>query len=279
MPAHNAARTLRSAIRSTLRSMPNNAELLLFLDGCSDNSEQVATSFRDPRVKIHKSEKNIGVAAALNEMLSVAQGAYIARMDADDICLPGRFRNQARELQRTDSDFVFSNAILFGQSVSPVGVMPQPPFALEGHETQIALIFSNPFVHPTMFAKASSIKAMGGYRSLPAEDYDLWLRASASGLDIRKLSSFAILYRVHKAQLTQQKSWQSKNAECLEVEEARKSLAMRVLGTSRSNTLDLAALRSEVVNAVLDGTFRPAISLAKLIGLKATVRAMCGKMQ
>jgi glycosyltransferase involved in cell wall biosynthesis len=274
MPAHNAARTLRVAISSTLRALPQNAELLIFLDGCSDNSEQVAKAFKDSRVKIHKSDSNVGVATALNKLLAVAQGFFIARMDADDICLPGRFRTQAREIQKSDSDFIFSNAVLFGRSVSPFGLMPQPPFALDGLEVRLALIFGNPFVHPTMFAKASSIKAMGGYRSLPAEDYDLWLRASENGLGIRKLNSFGILYRVHKAQLTQQKSWQQENAECLEVEDGRLSLAMQVLGAAGPKKLDLASLRSEVVKEVLSGTSKPIASLAKLIGLKATARAM-----
>ncbi len=274
MPVHNAARTLQVAIRSTLRALPRNAELLIFLDGCSDDSHQVAKKFNDSRLKVIKSDSNVGVAAALNKMLEVAQGYFIARMDADDICLPGRFRNQARELRKSDSDFVFSNAILFGKSVPPLGFMPQPPFALDRHEVRFALIFSNPLVHPTMFAKAASIRAMGGYRTVPAEDYDLWLRAAKSGFNIRKLRSFGILYRVHKAQLTQQMAWQQKNSECVEVEQGRQSLAIALLGAGEATALDLASLHSEVVRALPQNPFRQISGLAKLAGVKATLRAL-----
>ena len=279
MPAHNAAKTIGAAVKSTLRALPADAELLIFLDGCTDRSEEVLTQIEDVRLRVIKSDENVGVAAGLNHLLDSARGKYIARMDADDVCLPGRFRRQVKAIEHTGSDFVFSNAILFGKSIPPLGLMPQAPLALTGVDVSLALIFGNPFVHPTMFARAASINGLGGYRNLPAEDYDLWLRASAQGSVMRRINSFGILYRVHKAQLTSQLTWQKANDDCLEVRNARRYLALRALGTDSLEDSELGRLLSEIIKKIaLDKPITSRIcTLTKLIGIKATFNAMISR--
>jgi hypothetical protein len=100
---------------------------------------------------------------ALNKLLSESRGTFIGRMDADDICLPGRFHAQLRFLKRDKLDFVFSNAMLFGKGVKPFGFIPQPPIKLKHEESGLYLVFSNPFVHPTMLARRSALESLSGY--------------------------------------------------------------------------------------------------------------------
>jgi glycosyltransferase involved in cell wall biosynthesis len=52
MPARNAVRTLSRAISSTLRAMPDDAELLIF-DDASDNGTSVVLDLRQVRRKVH----------------------------------------------------------------------------------------------------------------------------------------------------------------------------------------------------------------------------------
>jgi hypothetical protein len=140
---------------------------------------------------------------ALNKLLSESRGAFIGRMDADDICLPGRFQAQLRFLKRNKLDFVFSNAILFGKVVKPFGFIPQPPIRLNHEESGLYLVFSNPFVHPTMLARRSALESLSGYSELAAEDYDLWIRAWTSKFRFSRMAGYGVLYRVHPAQVTQ----------------------------------------------------------------------------
>jgi glycosyltransferase involved in cell wall biosynthesis len=274
MPAHNAAKTIRKAIQSTLIALPRNSELLVFIDGCSDETERIVAGFEDPRIKVIVSEVNVGVAAALNTMIQSAVGEFIARMDADDICLPYRFRLQLREIRKRKSDFVFSNAILFGRSLTPLGVLPQFPFRLTGESVKFALVFGNPFVHPTMLARASALERLGGYRKLPAEDYDLWIRASKEGLRMSRTNAYGILYRVHSSQLTQQKSWQAANSECVEVRDGRNALAGQLLGHPPVAGMDLSDYRPELIRQIIRKGKGPTRALVSLIGIKATVRAI-----
>jgi hypothetical protein len=108
-----------------------------------------------------------------------------------------------RKLQKHRLDFVFSNAILFGKDIKPFFVMPQIPVPLNHIQSGLYLALSNPFVHPTMIATKSSLKALGGYRSLRAEDLDLWLRGWQAGFKFARLAGYGILYRSHPGQVTQ----------------------------------------------------------------------------
>jgi glycosyltransferase involved in cell wall biosynthesis len=208
MPARNAESTIALAVRSTLKALPSSAELIIFLDGCTDRTREIAQSFRDPRVRIIEgSQKPVGVARALNKALEVCRGDVVARMDADDICLPWRFRVQERVLQSKNVDFVFSQAIIFGRAIRPVGFIPQFPSSLSTVQSSIFLCFGNPFVHPTMFARRVALESMGGYRQVPAEDLDLWVRAASAGKSLVRDKRYALLYRVHANQVTQSQEW------------------------------------------------------------------------
>jgi len=57
-------------------------------------------SFDDPRLVVHRSDERQGLAASLNRALDVAQGEWIARLDADDVALPRRLELQLARIRR-----------------------------------------------------------------------------------------------------------------------------------------------------------------------------------
>lgn len=208
MPVKNAEKTVAAAIKSTLFALPAGGCLYVYLDACSDRTQEVVMSLKDPRLRLFSGSESRGVADSLNYLMRQVVTPLVARMDADDICIPTRFRAQLRIMNKTGADFVFLNAILFGTSVKPFGVLPQPPIAITEFDVYKVLPMSNPFVHPTLLAKTSTLRELGGYCSAPAEDYHLWLDAALASKVLVRGRSFGILYRVHVAQLTRQKTWQ-----------------------------------------------------------------------
>jgi glycosyltransferase involved in cell wall biosynthesis len=201
LPSLGAPRILRTAVLSTLFALGPRDELLVQVSG--SETAEVLGNIRDSRLRVSFSPSPMKVFEALNKLLAVSRGKFIGRMDADDICLPGRFQAQLRFLERNKLDFVFSNAILFGKGVKPFGFIPQPPIKLNNEESGLYLVFSNPFVHPTMLARRSTRESLSGYSELAAEDYDLWIRAWTSGFRFSKMAGYGVLYRVHPAQVTQ----------------------------------------------------------------------------
>ncbi len=100
MPVYNAGRYLRPAIASLLAQDFRDFELIIVNDGSTDGSAGIIDSFavRDARIRVF-TRANAGIVSALNAGLAVAQGGLIARMDSDDIALPGRLRAQVDFMQ------------------------------------------------------------------------------------------------------------------------------------------------------------------------------------
>lgn len=83
----------------------------IFIDGGStDNTYQIISSFDDERVSFRLSEKDDGVASALNKGFSQARGKYLTWMNADDEYFDNFSLSHVNNLIRAGSaDFVLSN--------------------------------------------------------------------------------------------------------------------------------------------------------------------------
>src|SRR5579872_5243236 len=100
LPVYNAARFLMSALDSILSQDFREFECIAINDGSTDQSASILEEYqrRDPRLQVlHQS--NAGLVETLNRAISVSRAPLIARMDADDVCLPGRFTAQTRYFQ------------------------------------------------------------------------------------------------------------------------------------------------------------------------------------
>ena len=273
MPVHNGEKTLLRAVKSTLQAMPSNSELLIQLDGCSDNSKKILESIIDKRLSVFSSVENIGVSATLNSLLQRASGMYISRMDADDVCLRSRFKKQLKAMRSLNSDLLFGKAILWNPK-SFIPLLPTPTPRLSRRELDLALIRSNPFVHPTLMATKSCLDSLGGYRDSAAEDYDLWLRARADGYQIDRINSYVLFYRVHESQLTKKPVWQQKlNNDQVLVGSLRR-FAEKVLGIDSDAYRTLTETSDTLWNNVVTKFKPPVILRWKLLGVKATLRSL-----
>ena len=228
MPARNAAATIGAALRSTLRALPADAELLVLDDASNDGTGEVARGIDDPRVRVIVAEENLGVARGARLLLGEASGEFVARMDADDMTLPGRFRAQLGAIER-GADLVFSTFQVIGGGIRK----PVPPMGFSAEAARLALLLDCPYPHSTMLARADTLRSVGGYREAIAEDYDLWLRVAASGAAIVRLARPTILLRVSATQITAAGSgWREKLADDSLLRDAYRQLLGSLWGTS-----------------------------------------------
>jgi glycosyltransferase involved in cell wall biosynthesis len=87
MPAYNAETYIGMAIESVIAQSYPHWELVIVNDGSSDRTEEIASQYMDPRIRI-LGQKNQGEAAARNTALNNIQGEFLAFLDADDLYLP-----------------------------------------------------------------------------------------------------------------------------------------------------------------------------------------------
>ena len=195
MPVYNAEKYLREAIDSILSQIERNFELIIINDGSTDASLSIIEEYEnlDSRVKVI-SQKNKGLVYSLNLGIKEAKGKYIARMDADDISLENRFKEQVK-LMRTDNldicgcDFSVINE--HGSIVSTKKVN-RKNFAL-------VLMCNVPFAHGSvMIKKDFLIKNDLKYGQTiynKAEDYQLWREIFECGGVFGNVSKHLFQYR------------------------------------------------------------------------------------
>jgi glycosyltransferase involved in cell wall biosynthesis len=93
MPAHDAETTIAAAIQSVLCQSYAGFELWVLESGSQDRTVEVARSFSDPRVKVFELG-SLSFQDVLAYALENAQTEWLARMDADDLSFPDRFKEQ-----------------------------------------------------------------------------------------------------------------------------------------------------------------------------------------
>ncbi|MDQ4138411.1 MAG: glycosyltransferase [Actinomycetota bacterium] len=224
VPARNSAATIEPALRSTLRAMPADSELVVLDDASEDRTAEVIARIPDPRLRLLRNDVQGGVAAGLNRMLEATDSELVARMDADDLVLPWRFRTQLPALEL--ADVVFTTVFDWrGSRVRPPAPVALPPNAFGLH-----LLVTNPVSHPTMLARRSALAAVDGYRDVPAEDYDLWLRLELAGSRQTRLAVPTLAYRIHEHQVTASTDWRHASWRDAQVAVAYRALSERLLG-------------------------------------------------
>jgi glycosyltransferase involved in cell wall biosynthesis len=133
---------------------------------------------RDRRVVVLKSPGH-GIVDALNAGLAAAKGEFVARMDADDIALPGRLAAQVEAMRAEPTLLALGTAATEidadGTRQGEIAVATGSAAIRERMQRE------NPLLHPTVTMRREAVLAVGGYRRAltHAEDYDLWLRLAA----------------------------------------------------------------------------------------------------
>src|SRR5690349_24581809 len=98
MPARNAAATIGMAIDSLLLQTIRPDEIIIVDDASTDQTAAVIEKYENPMIRLIRNSDRRGVARSLNEAIVSSRGEYIARMDADDISHPNRFKRQVELL-------------------------------------------------------------------------------------------------------------------------------------------------------------------------------------
>lgn len=232
LPARNAEKTIRTAVSSVLRGLPRDGRLVILNDASSDATGELLAGLAraDGRVGVLTSDVQLGVAGALNVLIDAADTPLIARMDADDIAPPWRFRCQISAMYRSNLDAVFSPGIFFGRS----GIKFQAPLSIGPAASPYELLLVNKLGHPTLVGRRSAIVGAGCYRRVPAEDWDLWIRMALRGLRLGRIALPALLVRRHAEQVTATKVWQKELVCAVETAQVHQELSQRLLGFSEA---------------------------------------------
>jgi glycosyltransferase involved in cell wall biosynthesis len=203
MPAHDAAPYIEAAIDSVLAQDYPAFSLLVVDDGSTDATAEILARYaaRDARVRVLRNERNSGIVATRNRLLDEAdrQAKYLAVLDADDVCLPGRLQKQVAFLERhPDHAAVGCHTSIIDEAGRTIGERRYPTSSAE---LRRVITRFNPFAQSAVMLRRSAVDAVGRYdpRYPRCQDYELWLRL-ASRYPLANLDEVLIGYRVSQTQ-------------------------------------------------------------------------------
>jgi len=204
LPVYNAEKYIAETVESILKQTFSDFEFIIIDDGSTDRSLEILQGYaaNDQRVLLI-SRENKGVVETVCEGFLLSRGQYIARIDADDIALPGRLEIEYEFLQsHPDVVCVGSDFELIDYKGRQIGLVELP----KGSDRieQLLLAGECPIANPSTMVVKSAVDSVGGFNLgvFPAEDYALWVALLEIG-EIENLSTVLLKYRIHKESVTQ----------------------------------------------------------------------------
>jgi len=201
LPYRNAEGTIREALESVLADRSAPTEIVVVNDGSSDGGPTCVEDLarREPRIR-HVHTDGIGIARALAYAAAVARAPFLARMDGDDVSLPGRFGKQLDVLEDDPALGVVAARVEcfpvenVGEGLRRYVSWQNALVTPEEHRN--AMFVEAPVCHPAVMMRREALDRSGGYRSVPwPEDYDLWLRMDTAGCRFRKVPDVLLRWR------------------------------------------------------------------------------------
>lgn len=176
-------------------------------DGSDDGSARVAQDMckQDTRFR-HIARQRAGLVPTLNAALVDVRGAYVARMDADDVMHRDRLLEQVRVLH-TDSSLtaVGCHVRLFPRARLTAGRRAYEAWInslVDAEAVARDAFVECPIVHPTLLIRRPALQTYG-YREQPwPEDYDLVLRLLVSGERLGMVPRRLLAWRDHEHRLS-----------------------------------------------------------------------------
>jgi len=201
IPNYNYAAYLRESIDSVLNQDYEAIEVIVVDDGSTDESLEILRSYGS-QIKVIEIT-NSGAPTARNFGLMMAQGRYIAYLDADDYWLKTKISSQVKHLLEKKTDLVYCKMTVIDTSANTSTVSEE---SREGsfkneflfHPTQTPFPPSTALMTRELVARAGMWDTT--FKS-PAEDFD-YFRRCAKFTDFAIVNEALVIHRNHSKSLT-----------------------------------------------------------------------------
>ena len=196
---------LKKSIESILNQSFGDFEFIIICDN-PENKSGIALlkeyASKDGRIRILHNDHNLGLIKSLNRGLDVANGKYIARMDADDISRQNRFEIQYKYMEE------HPEVVVLGAGINFIGNKrfwrQRPKVQVSDSDIKAQLLFGNCIAHPTVFMKGDIIKEHGiryDEEAVNCEDLRMWEIMMDFG-QLHNLPITLLDYRLSDQQIT-----------------------------------------------------------------------------
>ncbi len=194
IPAYNASKTIVETLNSVLAQTYQNIEIIVVNDGSTDDTVEIVSGFCEERLQLI-SQDNGGASTARNRGASCAKGKYLSFLDADDIWMSDKLKEQIEALQANKEAVVaYSWTKFIDASGKPIVTM-KPSYSGQVYAQLLTGNFlhsgSNILVDRDVFMQIGGFNESMSHRAMSlGEDYDCFLR-------LAKIYPFAVVKKPH----------------------------------------------------------------------------------
>lgn len=261
MPCLNAEKFIAQSIESALAQSFKDFELIIVDNGSEDSSPEIIQAYaeKDPRI-LALTCKDRGVSKARNKALEIAQGKYIALLDADDIWYPGKL---AREIPVLEKKPEYIGSYSSVDYINESGVLEDKShlkhFGYSG-EIYLHLLLRNEIPNPSPILRKDSVLIFKGFREdlSYGEDWDLLLKLAYKA-PFYYHSEPGGAYRHHKEQHTELHDVSAREEQALSILEEALAKLPCYLKKFKENKLKLPAREYKIRRS------RPKLNLKRAI--------------
>jgi glycosyltransferase involved in cell wall biosynthesis len=198
LTAYNREEYIVASIESVLAQTCGNFELIVVDDRSSDATLSIAREYerRDPRVRVHANERNLGDYGNRNFAASLARGEFLKFHDSDDIMYPHCLEVMVRYLSTTPSAALALSAHQAWPG-APCPIVSTPHLSYQREFLGFGMFNQGP---ANALFRSETFNRIGGFDDVgPHSDLAFWLRACRS-VNVLLIPADLYWYRVHEGQ-------------------------------------------------------------------------------
>ena len=207
LPAYNAENFIAECLESLLNQTFSDFCILAVNDASTDNTGKILEDYaaKDTRLRVYHFSENQGEPAVMQftmDILKEMDVEYVARMDADDVCIPQRFERQIQYLDsHPEIDILGSNAVLFYEGQTRAPKFTDHPLLDKDIKAHFSLARGN-IINPTTMWRHSSIKDLpiNYAQTATAPDFHMWVQCALHQKKFANLPEPLLFYRIHQGQ-------------------------------------------------------------------------------
>jgi glycosyltransferase involved in cell wall biosynthesis len=215
IPAYNVSAYIEDAIDSVLAQSFTDFEVVVVDDGSTDDTASIVKRYDDWRVRL-VSQQNRGLAGARNTGIRVAEGEYVAFLDADDLWHPEKLKEHVLHLdQNPEIGVSYSVSQFMDESGKPLSLYQTPKLSdVEVEDVLLRNPVGNGSAPVIRMATLQAIETIDSRYGCPepiyfdpdfkqSEDIECWVRiASTTEWRFAGIGRALTLYRLNSGGLS-----------------------------------------------------------------------------
>ena len=210
IPSYNHAKFLAKALDSATKQTYSNLEIIVVDNYSSDNTDEILSSFNDPRISIVKVSNGGSIAVSRNIILNKSQGEWVAFLDSDDWWTLDKL-DKCSKYFREGIDLIYHNLIVINENQKMVQKKIIKSRKLKKPVLKDLLINGNTIATSSVVVRRailSKVKGMNESKEmLGIEDFNAWLKISQITDGFKLVSKNLGYYRIHSKNTSQGKKF------------------------------------------------------------------------